>query len=46
MFITRLLSGIVLVAILLATGIFYLAFNGILTIVFGKIEKKLDYYKT
>ena len=30
---------------LLATGIFYLAFNGILTIVFGKIEKKLDYYK-
>ena len=31
---------------LLATGIFYLAFNGILTIVFGKIEKKLDYYKS
>ena len=31
---------------LLATGIFYLAFNGILTIVFGKIEKKLDYFKS
>ena len=31
---------------LLATGIFYLAFNGILTVVFGRIEKKLDYYKT
>ena len=31
---------------LLATGIFYLAFNGLLTVSFGKIEKKLDYYKT
>lgn len=31
---------------LLATGIFYLAFNGLLTVIFGKIEKKLDYYKT
>ncbi len=31
---------------LLATGIFYLVFNGILTIVFGRIEKTLDYYKT
>lgn len=31
---------------LLATGIFYLAFNGLLTVVFGKIEKKLNYYKT
>ena len=30
---------------LMATGIFYLAFNGILTVVFSKIEKKLDYYK-
>lgn len=29
---------------LLATGVFYLAFNGILTLVFGKIEKKLGYY--
>ena len=26
-------------------GAFYLLFTGILTIVFGKIEKKLDYYK-
>lgn len=29
---------------LLATGVFYLLFNGILTLVFGRIEKKLDYY--
>ena len=27
------------------TGVFFLLFNGILTILFGKIEKKLDYYK-
>ena len=27
------------------TGAFYLAFNGLLTIVFGKIEKKLSYYR-
>ena len=26
------------------TGLFYLLFNGLLTVVFGKIEKKLDYY--
>ena len=26
-------------------GAFYLLFTGVLTIVFGKIEKKLDYYK-
>ena len=31
---------------LIATAIFYLAFSGVLTFVFGKIEKKLDYYKT
>ncbi|MBQ6817023.1 MAG: amino acid ABC transporter permease [Bacilli bacterium] len=30
---------------LLYTGIFYLAFSGVLTILFNKIEKKLDYYK-
>lgn len=28
------------------TGLFYLIFNGILTVVFGKIEKKLDYFKS
>ena len=28
------------------TGIFYLLFNGILTVVFGKLEKKLDYFKS
>ena len=27
------------------TGVFFLVFNGLLTILFGKIEKKLDYYK-
>lgn len=30
---------------LLYTGVFYLAFCGILTVLFGKIEKKLDYFK-
>lgn len=27
------------------TGLFFLIFNGLLTIIFGKIEKKLDYYR-
>ncbi|MBR5783327.1 MAG: amino acid ABC transporter permease [Clostridia bacterium] len=27
------------------TGVYYLAFNGILTILFSKLEKKLDYFK-
>ncbi len=27
------------------TGVFYLAFNGLLTILFGRIEKKLDYFR-
>ena len=27
------------------TGIFYLIFNGLLTILFGKLEKKLDYFR-
>ncbi|MEG0876537.1 MAG: amino acid ABC transporter permease [Oscillospiraceae bacterium] len=27
------------------TGVFYLAFSGILTILFGKFEKKLDYFR-
>ncbi len=31
---------------LLTTGLFYLAFNGILTLVFGKLEKKLNYYQS
>ncbi len=30
---------------LLYTGVFYLVFNGLLTVIFGKIEKKLDFYK-
>ena len=30
---------------LLYTGLFYLIFSGLLTILFNKIEKKLDYYK-
>ncbi len=28
------------------TGVFYLVFVGLLTIVFGKIEKKLDYFRS
>jgi polar amino acid transport system permease protein len=27
------------------TGAFFLIFNGVLTILFGKLEKKFDYYK-
>ena len=27
------------------TGVYYLVFCGILTIVFGKVEKKLEYFK-
>ena len=30
---------------LFTTGAFYLLFNGVLTVLFGKLEKKLDYYK-
>lgn len=30
---------------LLYTGIFYLIFSGLLTILFNRLEKKLDYYK-
>lgn len=28
------------------TGVFYLLFNGLLTVLFGKIEKKLDYFRS
>lgn len=28
------------------TAVYYLAFNGILTLLFGRIEKKLDYFKS
>lgn len=28
------------------TGLFYLLFNGLLTVIFGKLEKKLDYFKS
>ena len=30
---------------LLYTGLFYLIFSGLLTILFNKVEKKLSYYK-
>lgn len=30
---------------LFSTGLFFLAFNGILTLLFGWIEKKMDYFK-
>lgn len=34
-----------LIVPLFSTGLYFLAFNGILTLIFGYIEKKLDYYK-
>lgn len=34
-----------LIGPLFATGLYYLVFVGILTILFGQLEKKLDYYK-
>ena len=27
------------------TGVYYLAFNGLLTVLFGRLEKKLDYFR-
>ena len=38
-------SGKGLIWPLFYTGVFFLVFNGVLTLLFGKIEKKLDYYK-
>ena len=38
-------SGRGLIWPLFYTGVFFLIFNGVLTLLFGKIEKKLDYYK-
>ena len=34
-----------LIGPLFSTGLYFLAFNGILTILLSKLEKKLDYYK-
>ncbi|MDR0905026.1 MAG: amino acid ABC transporter permease, partial [Oscillospiraceae bacterium] len=34
-----------LIVPLFYSGLFFLAFTGILQILFGKIEKKLDYFK-
>ena len=34
-----------LIGPLFSTALFFLAFNGILTLLFGFIEKKLDYYR-
>ena len=34
-----------LIGPLFSTGLYFLVFNGILTLLFGYIEKKLDYYK-
>ena len=28
------------------TGVFFLVFNGVLTVIFGKLEKKLDYFRS
>ena len=30
---------------LFSTGIYFLIFNGVLTVLLGRLEKKLDYYK-
>lgn len=30
----------------LATGVFYLVFNGLLSLIFGKLEKNLNYYQS
>ena len=38
-------AGYAIIWPLFYVGAFYLLFCGILTILFGKIEKKLDYYK-
>lgn len=38
-------SGRGLIWPLFYTGVFFLVFNGVLTVLFGKIEKKFDYYK-
>ncbi len=38
-------SGRGLIWPLFYTGVFFLLFNGVLTVFFNKIEKKLDYYK-
>ena len=38
-------SGKGLIWPLFYTGVFFLIFNGLLTLLFGKIEKKLDYYR-
>lgn len=38
-------SGRGLIWPLFYTGVFFLLFNGVLTILFNKIEKKFDYYK-
>ena len=39
-------SGRGLIWPLFYTGVYFLVFNGVLTVLFNKIEKKLDYYKT
>lgn len=33
------------ISVLFSTGIYFLLFNGVLTLLFGYIEKKLNYYK-
>ena len=38
-------SAVGLIWPLFYTGVFYLVFVGILTVLFGYIEKKLSYYK-
>ena len=41
----KILSTRALVWPLFYAGVFYLVFNGVLTVLLGKLEKRLDYYK-
>ena len=38
-------AGYAIIWPLFYVGAFYLLFSGVLTVLFGKLEKKLDYYK-
>ncbi len=42
----NILSTKALIWPLFYTGVFYLIFNGVLTILFGRIEKRLDYFRS
>ena len=43
--VVELVAGSAIIWPLFYVGAFYLLFSGVLTVLFGKLEKKLDYYK-